>query len=63
MKEIPGPSRICSNFQERPRTGFNFFQIQGMSKVCAGSVVSKTKKIQRLSKIFSAYFERLFKDL
>jgi hypothetical protein len=28
-----------------------------------GFVVSKTKKIQRLSKIFSAYFERLFKDL
>ena len=29
----------------------------------AGFVVSKTKKIQRLSKIFSAYFQRLFKDL
>jgi hypothetical protein len=26
-------------------------------------VVSKTKKMQRLSKIFSAYFQRLFKDL
>jgi hypothetical protein len=29
----------------------------------AGFVVSKTKTIQRLSKIFSAYFQRLFKDL
>jgi glycine cleavage system protein P-like pyridoxal-binding family len=29
----------------------------------SGFVVSKTKTIQRLSKIFSAYFERLFKDL
>jgi hypothetical protein len=28
-----------------------------------GFVVSKTKKIQRLSKIFAAYFQRLFKDL
>ena len=28
-----------------------------------GFVVSKTKKIQRLSKIFYAYFQRLFKDL
>jgi hypothetical protein len=28
-----------------------------------GFVVSKTKKNQRLSKIFSAYFQRLFKDL
>jgi hypothetical protein len=28
-----------------------------------GFVVSGTKKIQRLSKIFSAYFQRLFKGL
>jgi hypothetical protein len=28
-----------------------------------GFVISKTKKNQRLSKIFSAYFQRLFKDL
>jgi hypothetical protein len=29
----------------------------------SGFVVSKTKKFQRLSKIFSAYCKRLFKDL
>jgi hypothetical protein len=32
-------------------------------EVKTGFVVSKTKKIQRLSKIFAAYFQRLFKDL
>jgi hypothetical protein len=29
----------------------------------SGFVVSKTNKIQRLSKIFAAYFQRLFKDV
>jgi hypothetical protein len=29
----------------------------------SGFVISKTKKIQRLSKAFSIYFQRLFKDL
>jgi hypothetical protein len=29
----------------------------------SGFVVSKTKKIQRLSKIFAAYFQRLFKNV
>jgi hypothetical protein len=36
---------------------------QNNSEGDTGFVVSKTKKIQRLSKIFSAYFQRLFKDL
>jgi hypothetical protein len=33
------------------------------SLTSTGFVVSKTKKIQRLSKICSAHFQRLFKDL
>ena len=33
-----------------------------ISLIHSGYVVSKTKKIQRLSKIFSAYCQRLFKD-
>ena len=39
-------------------------QIIGLkAKHKSGFVVSKTKNIQRLSKIFSVYFQRLFKDL
>ena len=33
------------------------------TKACSGFVVSKTKIFQRLSKIFSAYCQRLFKYL
>jgi hypothetical protein len=53
--------------------GLKFIELQRIfPKAClgypvtlteAGFVVSKTKKIQRLSKIVSAYFQRLFKDL
>jgi hypothetical protein len=55
------------NLRERPsfvqqsrhirHYAYNFGQLE------TGFVVSKTKNIQRLTKIFSVYFQRLFKDL
>jgi hypothetical protein len=42
---------------------FNTYILQNNMQIVSGFVVSKTKKIQRLSKIFAAYFQRLFKDL
>jgi hypothetical protein len=56
-----------------PQCSWNFsgysIELQYSFLVCfpslfqTGFVVSKAKKIQRLSKIFAAYFQRLFKDL
>jgi hypothetical protein len=44
----------------------DYFEQRFDSWICyywSGFVVSKTKNIERLSKIFSVYFQRLFKDL